>query len=81
MSLCMRVPTGGRGEEEFIRIHAYFRVTQGARCQTDGASIRPDESEGCLHRLTRAQLEVSAGGAQADCCVWSRGLEQSELGR
>ena len=34
-------------EEEFIRIHGYYRGTQGARCYTDGASLQPDESEGC----------------------------------
>ena len=34
-------------EEEFMRIHGYYRGTQGARCYTDGASLQPDESEGC----------------------------------
>ena len=34
-------------EPEFIRIHGYYRGTQGARCYTDGASLQPDESEGC----------------------------------
>ena len=52
-----RGPHGGGGvvwlgvkeeeEEEFIRIHGYYRGTQGARCYTDGASLQPDESEGC----------------------------------
>ena len=42
-------PLGGEEEEEeeFIRIHGYYRGTQGARCYTDGASLQPDESEGC----------------------------------
>ena len=34
-------------EEEFIRIHGYCRGAQGARCYPDGASLQPDESEGC----------------------------------
>ena len=33
-------------EEEFIRIHGHCRGTQGARCETDGASLQRDESEG-----------------------------------
>ena len=46
--LCGRV---GEEEEEkvFTRIHGYYRGTQGARCYTDGASLQPDESEGCSH--------------------------------
>ena len=38
---------GEEEEEEFIRIHGYYSGTQGARCYTDGASLQPDESEGC----------------------------------
>ena len=32
---------------QLIRIHAYYTGTQGARCDTDGASRQPDKSDGC----------------------------------
>ena len=34
-------------KEELFVFRGYCRGTQGARCQTDGASLQPDESEGC----------------------------------
>ena len=60
-------------EEEFIRIHGYYRGTQGARCQTDGASLQPDESEGC------SPVSAAEAGVVA-VAQWSSGRGDPALG-